>query len=223
VGVPLVLRDQPIGVIMVQSTQQNAYTREQIHLLEMISVQTAIAIENARLYGEAQLLATTDFLTGMLNRRELFVRADQEFERARRYRHDLALMMIDIDHFKKVNDTFGHLVGDQVLRTLSRICQKQMRHVDVLGRYGGEEILILMPETDQGHAIAAAERLRNEIDAMVVETENGQVKVTVSIGLTSYQYGRGMNLEMMISHADNALFAAKSAGRNRVHVYDDNN
>jgi diguanylate cyclase (GGDEF)-like protein/PAS domain S-box-containing protein len=219
VGVPLVLREQTIGVISVQSTQPNAYSPQQIHLLEMISIQAAIAIENARLYSEAQLLATTDFLTGMLNRRELFMRADQEFERARRYRHQLAVLMIDIDHFKLVNDTFGHLAGDQVLRSLARVCQQNMRHVDVLGRYGGEEILILMPETDQGKALAGAERLRKEIDEMMVDTESGEVHVTVSIGLVSYQFERGSNLEMLIGQADTALFAAKDAGRNRVHVF----
>ena len=221
VGVPLILRDQTVGVLSIQSTRPSAYSTEQVSLLETIAVQAAIAIENARLYQEAQLLATTDFLTGLLNRRELFSRAEQEFERARRYRHSLAVMMIDIDHFKLVNDTFGHLAGDQVLRLLSRVCQKNMRLVDVVGRYGGEEILIFMPETDREEAFTAAERLRIEIDEMIVSTDKGDVRVTVSVGLTSYNREKSQTLETLISRADDALFAAKAEGRNRVCVTSD--
>jgi diguanylate cyclase (GGDEF)-like protein/PAS domain S-box-containing protein len=217
-GVPLLLRDKVIGVISMQSIKPYVYTPDHIRLLETIATQAAIAIDNARLYEEAQRAATTDFLTGLLNRRELFNRAEMEFERARRYRHDLAVMMIDIDHFKTVNDTYGHLAGDQALRVLSRICQENMRLVDVVGRYGGEEILILMPETDHEHAMLAAERLRQQIEAMKVETESGDVTMTVSIGVADFNRDRTLTLETLIGRADAALFAAKDAGRNRVSI-----
>jgi diguanylate cyclase (GGDEF)-like protein len=215
-GVPLFLREKAIGVISMQSVHPNAYSPDQIQLLETISTQTVIAIENARLYMQAQAAATTDELTGLLSRRELFRRAEQEIERAIRYRHNLAVLMIDIDHFKGVNDTFGHLAGDQVLRSLGRVCQENMRLVDVVGRYGGEEILILMPETTAEQAFNAAERLRKQVEEMIETADGSEIRITVSIGVAGLPKDAGLTLEAQILRADTALFAAKALGRNRV-------
>lgn len=215
-GVPLFLRDKVIGVISMQSTQPNAYSDDQIHLLETISTQAAVAIENARLYRVAQFAATTDDLTQLLNRRELFRRAEQEFERANRYRHPLAMMMIDFDRFKVVNDTYGHMAGDQVLRTMARVVQENMRLVDVVGRYGGEEILVLMPETNAEQAIGAAERLRKQVEETVVVANGVEIQVTISVGITGLSTAEGQTLATMIGRADAALMKAKQSGRNRV-------
>jgi diguanylate cyclase (GGDEF)-like protein len=215
-GVPMYLRDKVLGVISTQSTRANAYTVDQIRLLETIAAQAAIAIENARLYKQAQTAATTDDLTGLLNRRELFRRAEQELARAVRYRSHLAMVMIDFDHFKGVNDTYGHLAGDQVLRFMTRICQENMRLVDVVGRYGGEEILVLMPETTADQALQAAERLRAQIERTTVQVDEMGISVTISAGVAELRRDSGMTLEGLIAQADMALFVAKSQGRNRV-------
>jgi diguanylate cyclase (GGDEF)-like protein len=220
-GVPMFLRDKVIGVISTQSTLPNAYSSDQVRLLEIISSQAVIAIENARLYQQAQTAATTDDLTSLLNRRELFRRAEQELARAKRYRHHLAMVMIDFDHFKRVNDTYGHLAGDQVLRSMARICQENMRLVDVVGRYGGEEILVLMPETTVEQAVPAVERLRSQIEKTVVRMDDAEISVTISAGVAGLRQDAGMTLEGLIAQADLALFMAKSSGRNRICLSED--
>ena len=220
-GVPMFLRDKVIGVISMQSTLPNAYSPDQVRLLETITSHAVIAIENARLYKQAQTAATTDDLTGLLTRRELFRRADQELSRANRYRHHLAMAMIDFDHFKGVNDTYGHLAGDQVLRSMARICQENMRLVDVVGRYGGEEILVLMPETTAEQALQAIERLRAQIEKTEVIIDDASISVTISAGVAGLRRDGGMSLEGLITQADVALFMAKSAGRNQVCISGD--
>jgi diguanylate cyclase (GGDEF)-like protein len=126
------------------------------------------------------------------------------------------MMMIDFDRFKNVNDSYGHMAGDQVLRTMSRVFQQNMRLVDVVGRYGGEEILILMPETSAEQALAAAERLRKQIEETTVVAEGVEIQVTISIGITGLKRDKNQTLNMMIARADAALMTAKNNGRNRV-------
>ena len=219
VGVPLILRDQVIGVISMQSYQPNAYTSQQIHMLEMIAVQAAIAIQNSQLYEEVQRLAITDELTGLPNRRVLFEKGENEVIRARRFEHPLSVMMIDIDHFKLVNDRFGHAVGDQVLRQIAQAFRQHLRNTDIAARYGGEEFVILLPETDQSLAIQVAERLRAAVVDCGASAGAEQVHVTVSLGVAVLD-ANTPNFSKLVSHADQALYLAKDRGRNRVMIWD---
>ena len=134
-----------------------------MRLLEAFGDQFGGAVERARLFEHTQRLAITDGLTGLYNRRHFFVKAQEEYERALRYNHPLSILMIDVDHFKHVNDEHGHQTGDLVLKQVAESCRKALRQVDIIGRYGGEELVVLMPETAQDAALQAAERLR-EVD-----------------------------------------------------------
>jgi diguanylate cyclase (GGDEF)-like protein len=220
--VPLIFSNRVIGVIGVQhDDKENAYSKDDYALFNSIGAQVAIWIENANLFAGMEKLAVTDTLTGIYNRRQLFNLAQQELERAYRYNRDFSLAMIDIDHFKTVNDRFGHPVGDEVLKAFTRLCVENLRLADIIGRYGGEEFLILMPETDHTRAMDASERLRVKIEKMKVQFENGYVTVTASIGIVSLNSiwskgNRKPSLDQLIRHADEALYQAKANGRNRV-------
>jgi diguanylate cyclase len=156
-------------------------------------------------------MATTDSLTGTLNRSKFQETALTELQRAVRYSHPLSLLMFDIDHFKKVNDTFGHLAGDEVLRKISSIVSRNLRGTDSLARWGGEEFVVIAPETDIVDAGILAERIRKEV---ADETFEGPRQVTVSFGIAAYREKE--TLDDIIRRADEALYRAKAAGRNRV-------
>jgi len=166
---------------------------------------------------QAQLLemATTDSLTGLYNRRYFMTTASQEFERARRYQTPLALLMLDADHFKSVNDRYGHHIGDEVLKALARNGQRQLREMDLFARLGGEEFAILLPQTDLNAARTVAERVRQSIAAQPVAAEESTVSFTVSIGLAQLEPST-QNLDDLLRQADAALYQAKDNGRNRV-------
>jgi two-component system cell cycle response regulator len=170
--------------------------------------------DNARL----EQLAQTDPLTQLLNRRALTERITAEMERALRYDSTLALLMIDIDHFKKVNDTFGHLVGDDVLRDVGQLLLDTIRVSDIVARYGGEEFLILLPETDEAGAVSFAERIRTAVEdhAFARGGENPPLRITSSVGVAVFPAARIENVEDLLSRSDAALYRAKADGRNRV-------
>jgi diguanylate cyclase (GGDEF)-like protein len=176
--------------------------------------------ERNQLYQEVQRLANQDGLTGCFNRRHFMEEAAQEIHRGMRYNHPLSLLMMDIDHFKDVNDRYGHQMGDQLLCNLVLLCQKQLRNDDILGRYGGEEFVVLMPETASAGAMLASERLREKIEKMKIDTPEGSLSVTVSMGLASLEQGfdKTHTLDTLIKRADQALYAAKAAGRNCVRM-----
>jgi diguanylate cyclase (GGDEF)-like protein len=216
-AVPMILRGKVIGMLSVQSYQARAYTPEDMYLLEMLSAHAAIAIDNTRLFQEVQLLAITDPLTGTNNRRELYDLGEREFARTKRYKHTLSAMMVDIDKFKKVNDTYGHTIGDQILIQVTDRIRVNIRDIDILGRYGGDEFAILLPETGPEAARQVAERLRSAISGIPFETEAGSIQVTASIGVSTIS-GRMRNLETLIDKADMAVYMAKEAGRDQVCV-----
>ena len=175
-------------------------------------------------------LARTDALTGLPNRRDILARAQAELDRSLRTRHPVSLLMLDLDHFKAINDQYGHPVGDTVLRAFARIGQTRMRRIDALGRIGGEEFLVVLPETDGAEALAAAERLRIAFEQARIETIRGPIAVTVSIGAlthrpaeTGHQTGENTEalLDRLLARVDAALYEAKQAGRNRVMVVAD--
>jgi len=170
-----------------------------------------------QLQQELRLMASTDPLTGLLNRRRFLEQAEKEFLRSRRYRHELAAVMLDIDHFKAINDTHGHFVGDQVLIALSRAAENLLRDIDILCRWGGEEFVILMPETPLAGAAILAERLREVLARLAVDTTAGPLHFTISAGVAA----RGecdAGLTDILQRADTALYAAKDHGRNRIQV-----
>jgi diguanylate cyclase (GGDEF)-like protein len=162
-------------------------------------------------------LATHDGLTGLYNHRSFYQLLEEEVARARRYDHPFALLMLDIDHFKQVNDTYGHPAGDAVLRGLSNRLTEQVRIIDRVCRYGGEEIAILLPEMNEEAATATAERLRNAVAATPFPSDNGgpRVSITVSIGVAVFPQD-GASIEALATAADQGMYDAKQGGRNRV-------
>jgi diguanylate cyclase (GGDEF)-like protein len=215
VAVPLRLGETVLGMLSAQSYAPNVYSPDDLQLLEVLAVNAAIAVSNARLFEQVQRLAITDALTGLHNRRHFFSLAEREFARAVRYDRAVAAIMLDIDHFKAVNDAHGHAVGDEVLREVAARCTASLRSVDLLGRYGGEEFVALLPETDWKGTRDAADRLRDSIGSTPIATQAGPVCVTVSVGFALCAENC-TDLAALIHHADQALYAAKVAGRNRV-------
>jgi diguanylate cyclase (GGDEF)-like protein/PAS domain S-box-containing protein len=217
IGAPIKRKEKLLGFLNLDAATPNFFKNKHLSRIQALADQAAIAIENAQLYKEMEKLAITDSLTGLYNRRFFFAFAENEIERTKRYNKNLSIIMVDIDHFKDVNDRFGHLIGDQVLKEISDICLSILRKVDVMCRYGGEEFVVLLPETEESDAAHAAERMCTAISTSRLKTEKGNVSVTVSIGVTELDKSHGA-LEKLLATADKALYTAKEAGRNRVHV-----
>ena len=176
----------------------------------------AIAIENRHAHEELERRAYTDYLTGLANRRRFFEQAESELSRALRYGKALSVMMFDIDYFKHINDSHGHKAGDLVLQKLSEICRRSLRNVDIVGRIGGEEFAVLLPETGNGEAMEAAERLRAALAAAQVPLDGGeQLQFTASFGVATL-HGQDIDVDHLLNQADMALYQSKSTGRNRV-------
>jgi two-component system cell cycle response regulator len=164
---------------------------------------------------ELERLANFDSLTGLHNRQAILGRLHEAIHRAQRYGEDFSLIMLDLDHFKKVNDRYGHLTGDDVLEKVATLIRQNIRSIDITGRYGGEEFIIVLPKADLPSALAVAERIRNTIEMAEMKGSEGNVfAVTVSQGISSYKPGE--DAHSLISRADDALYKAKENGRNRV-------
>jgi diguanylate cyclase (GGDEF)-like protein/PAS domain S-box-containing protein len=217
-GVPLIVRNQVIGLLAIDSSKPYHFDEANTRMVIAFADHVAIALENARLFSEVQNLAMTDSLTGLYNRRGLFELGHIEFARAHRFKRSFTVIMVDIDHFKRVNDKYGHTTGgDPVLVALAKQCRESVREIDLVGRYGGEEFVILLPETDLETARDVAERLRKIIAQMQIQTEVGILSITVSMGVASYDE-KTPDLETLIARADQAMYVAKRKGRNRVVV-----
>jgi diguanylate cyclase (GGDEF)-like protein len=191
-------------------------------MLGVIANQVAISMQNARMYELVEEQATTDGLTGLVNHRTFQERFSTMLGRADR--HDLAvsLLLTDIDHFKKVNDTYGHPTGDEVLRRVAGILKASARKIDIVARYGGEEFAIVLDGTDREGARQLAERVRAEVEQQSFPSSKGAFKATLSIGVSSYPDDAREKAEL-ISRADQSLYAAKHGGRNRTICYADLN
>jgi diguanylate cyclase (GGDEF)-like protein len=213
-GVPLILRDEVIGVIAMLSLHPHAYSKDQIRLLQTMASQAAIAIENARLYEQVRHLAIVDELTEIYNYRGLMLLGTREVERAQRFNHPLTALFLDIDHFRNFNNRYSHNVGNQVLHSVAQECRSDCRSVDILSRYGGEEFVILLPETDLDAGAVTAERLVRRIETLRVATEKGSLGVTISIGVAELDNSVN-NLQSLIEHANLGEHLAKTNGRNR--------
>lgn len=218
-GVPLVAQDKVIGMIAIDSTQPEAFNEAHARLATAIANQVSIALVNARLFEDTQTLAITDALTSIFNRRHFFSLAQREYERARRSQKPISIIMLDIDHFKRINDTYGHLSGDRVLQGVAEICRASIRSVDILARYGGEEFVMMLPETDVQLAYNVAERIRLAVALTPLVSTHGDLHITVSLGVYTCVPGNSeeseIELTRMVEHADQALYQSKQAGRNR--------
>lgn len=215
--VPVILKDQLLGVINLHKKSFGGFSEREIQLVQAITAQAAIAIENARLYQQTRDLSNTDSLTQLANRRFFQAALDKEFTQARRYGTNFSLIMIDIDHFKRYNDTHGHLQGDKVLRDVAQILQDNIRGIDLAARFGGEEFIILMPKTYKEGARAAAEKLRRcvaEREFMGAAESQPEGCLTLSLGVAEFPEDAD-SLETLQERADQALYQAKNNGRNQ--------
>jgi len=178
----------------------------------VVSRQITALRENVTLLSELHELASTDMLTGLQSRRHFFELAEREFYLARRHERPLAAMMIDIDHFKGINDTFGHAAGDTALQLLARLCSDCLRSTDLIGRYGGDELVTILPDTDVEAALEAASRIRSSLKDLSVESDGGDFRFTISVGVATAE--AAADLAQLLRRADRALYQAKQDGRN---------
>ncbi|MHB8894521.1 MAG: diguanylate cyclase [Candidatus Geothermincolia bacterium] len=214
--IPLTAQKKVIGMLALFQHQSPSFVREAGVILGLVQNQVTIVIDNARLYEAARQLAITDGLTKIYNHRffqELF---EKEYKRSDRYNTIFSLIMLDIDHFKKVNDTYGHLCGDEILKGLAVLIKSCLRSMDIVARYGGEEFAVLLPETNGPEAYQTAERIRRSVeDTTFMGTEQG-LRVTVSQGVATYPCEGVHERQDIIAKADGALYEAKENGRNKV-------
>ncbi|MCL4557732.1 MAG: diguanylate cyclase [Deltaproteobacteria bacterium] len=217
-SLPLKYKDNVIGVLNVSNNIPNSFTKKDMDFLVSICAQIAVVIENSRLYEKTKELSITDDLTGMFNRRYMRAVLDKEWERAKRYGKPLSLLMMDVDYFKNYNDTFGHLKGDEALVTLSHIFKMNIRGIDTIVRYGGEEFMVILPDTDPEGAMAVAEKLRSAVAGAFRQGDSPQL--TVSIGVVSSPCEGIDNVGELLYAADIALYQAKKKGRNKIMEYE---
>ncbi len=233
IAVPVRFEDELLGVLTIESRDEDAFDDDDVRLLSTLSAHVAVCLHQARALAESELMAVTDGLTGLYNHRYFHERLRGEMARCTRYSRPLSLVMIDLDDFKAINDRFGHLRGDEVLREVARRIKMNIRgseatgttkraDVDIASRYGGEEFIIIMPEAPAAGAAIAAQRLRTVFEAEVGRTvgltdDDGQPwKVTGSFGVAGF--APGLEPDNFIRRADEAVYEAKRAGKNRVLV-----
>jgi diguanylate cyclase (GGDEF)-like protein len=215
---PLLVHERALGTLVLGSTQSRAFSKAVRPTLEILASHVAVSLANARMLKRLEELATTDGLTGLLNKRALGEAAVQKLRSAHRFKKPLSVLICDIDHFKQVNDTYGHDVGDVVIRGFGDVLRRIKRDTDLVGRFGGEEFVFVCEETNSAGAEHLAERVRAELAATVFQTELGALKVTCSVGVATYP-AAGARWETLFKAADDALYASKRNGRNRVTVY----
>jgi len=217
VGTPIHIKGEVIGFLNLDSDQPGYFKEGDTERLAVFADQAAIAIENARLYSEVQRLAVCDDLTGLFNRRGLFEYGNREIERAIREDKPIVLAWLDFDFFKRINDAFGHDVGDSVLQQTARLCRRSLRASDLIGRYGGDELVIVLPNTDIDTAFKVCDRLRGIIADTPFVAGDSEVHLTVSIGLAALRRGKP-ELGDMLNRSDHAMYSAKAAGHNCVFI-----
>jgi diguanylate cyclase (GGDEF)-like protein len=217
-AVPMFYEKNSSGLLVLLSDKKGFLDTLQIDLLKVMCNHASTAIANANLHSEIEKVATTDGLTGLLNHRVFQEKLTGEFKRLNRLSGPLSLLLTDIDHFKKVNDTCGHPAGDLVLKGVSGVIRETIRDIDIPARYGGEEFAVILPGTDAGGARKIAERLRKAVMAKTFTADGKSLKVTISIGIATSPDDAGSK-EELIEKADQALYSAKDGGRNMAVVW----
>lgn len=227
ISVPLKKEKEIVGVFNF-SNKVPLFTEDDVAFVSIVAHQAAIAIEKIRLYDTVNKLAITDDLTGLFNRRYFIRQLEEEIKRNKRYHHSFSLIMFDIDDFKKFNDIYGHLMGDVVLRKIAEILDKNVRNVDIVSRYGGEEFIVILPETDIDEAVSVAEKIRKACEETLLKEDDMELiiknsqkednpsarNLTLSGGVANYN--TDLSKEEFIKKVDAALYQAKAAGKNRV-------
>ncbi|PWH16584.1 MAG: hypothetical protein DDG59_09465 [Anaerolineae bacterium] len=213
---PLLTEERVYGALSLGSTHKAAFTPADLRLLTSFAATATTALRNAQLHAAVQQQAITDPLTGLYNRRGFWDLAEHELLRAHRFHRPLTLILIDIDRFKEINDTYGHLMGDKILAAVSANCRAELRQVDIVARYGGDEFVVLLPETSLQEALPAAERLRTRIADLRFPHNGEVISTTICVGLAELQAGD--TLKALIERTDQALYRAKQSGRNQVGV-----
>lgn len=214
-GVPLIFREKVIGYMTMDSREANTYNEESAQFAQAFANQAASAIEISRLFGEMQSFAQTDPLTGTLNRRQFYDQAAQLIAKADEESQTLSAIMVDIDNYKTVNDTLGHLTGDQILKVVADCFASNLNPQDLLARVGGDEFTVLLPNHSHAQAEVVAERLRSSLENAAIVVNNTRVDITASFGVAEIDPA-WMDLDEMINRADQALYRSKNAGRNTV-------
>lgn len=218
--VPLEYGGAASGALVVAAKQPKVFSPSKIDMLGVLANQIAVSLENARMYRAMEAMATTDGLTGLKTRRVFQERLSDMLRRAERHSGKVTLILSDIDLFKKINDTYGHVVGDQVLRRVAQVVQAQARTIDVAARYGGEEFAVLLDGTDLGGGRLFAERVRQEVQKLVLQSDKGTFACTLSLGVATFPDDASEG-RLLIECADQALYHAKRGGRNQSIAYRD--
>lgn len=216
--VPLRVATERIGILRLIRFSKKIFNDYQSRVLAMISTSLSLAIRNAETHQEVQELASKDELTSLLNRRAFLNVVGREFRRAARYETSMALILIDIDHFKKINDGYGHLVGDQVIREIAQIVKESVRDVDTVARYGGDELVVVLPKTKLDEALIAAQRIRKRIRTSLFKDGDRPIQITISMGIAQCPASLIKTPDDLFRLADQALYIAKKKGRNRIEV-----
>ncbi|MEK6576398.1 MAG: diguanylate cyclase, partial [Nitrospirota bacterium] len=219
-GIPMMIEERVIGIFILSSQKDNAFSGYDQYILSIICSHAAVSISDAYLHAQVEALATTDGLTGISNHRHFQERLSAEFERIARHPEPISLILIDLDHFKKINDSFGHPVGDIVLKKIANILLKMARKIDTVARYGGEEFVLLLLNTDKKQAIKMAERIRKTVETTRFEFDGKKIPVTLSLGMAATPLDT-KNKKELIEFADKALYHSKHSGRNQAtHISD---
>lgn len=211
---PLTMHKDATGYLVASGIGEK--DKEKFHILAQ---QFLIGIRRAILYRKVQGLTITDSLTQVFNRRYFLERVSEEVDRSKKFKYSFSFLMIDIDHFKEFNDNYGHLVGDAILREISKTIKENIRQIDFMGRYGGEELSVILTETDKAQAAVACERIRKAIESRRFTVYDEDLKATISIGISTFP-DDATDTAALIERADKALYQAKQTGRNRVCVYE---
>ena len=211
---PLVLHGRPLGTLILGAKRRSAFGDSVRPTLEVLASHLAVSLSNARMVAKLETMATTDGMTGLLNKRAMLEAAHEKVVSATRFGRKLSVLVTDIDFFKKVNDTYGHDVGDVVIKGLGEILKRQKRTTDIVARFGGEEFVVLIEQTDEAGAMLLAERIREEVEKTTFATENGPLNVTCSIGVATFPEA-GKSWEALFKAADEALYVSKRSGRNQ--------
>jgi len=210
---PIKIQDKPIGYLAATGIEKEGKEKFLILASQFVS-----GIKRAVLYQRVQELTITDGLTQVFNRRHFLDRCNEELERSKKLKYCFSFLIVDLDYFKKYNDHYGHLVGDVILREVTKAIKENIRQVDFMGRYGGEELSIVLTETDKEKAGFAAERIRQAIESKSIRAYDEDLKITVSIGLATFP-DDSPDIQGLIERGDEALYIAKEAGRNQVRVF----